>query len=219
MRRNAGNIGGGHAPQPPKGEKHMEETKAGAVREAEPTETTVEQIDQEGKSTFTREEVQELLRRETDRRVTDAMRKAERKKAAAVKEAEKLAAMSADQKAQYQLEQKERELAEREERLLVAENTAEALKILADKGIRPGLVRFVVAADAETMMDNINELEKEFKASVKAEVERRMAGNTPRRNLPPDHVIDKAAFARMNLMQQQEIYQNNPELYKQLTGT
>ena len=56
------------------------------------------------------------------------MRKAERKKAAAVKEAEKLAAMSADQKAQYQLEQKERELAEREERLLVAENTAEALK-------------------------------------------------------------------------------------------
>ena len=141
----------------------MEETKAGAVREAEPTETTVEQIDQEGKSTFTREEVQELLRRETDRRVTDAMRKAERKKAAAVKEAEKLAAMSADQKAQYQLEQKERELAEREERLLVAENTAEALKILADKGIRPGLVRFVVAADAETMMDNINELEKEFK--------------------------------------------------------
>lgn len=72
----------------------MEETKAGAVREAEPTETTVEQIDQEGKSTFTREEVQELLRRETDRRVTDAMRKAERKKAAAVKEAEKLAAMS-----------------------------------------------------------------------------------------------------------------------------
>ena len=66
----------------------MEETKTGAVRETEPTETTVEQIDQEGKSTFTREEVQELLRRETDRRVTDAMRKAERKKAAAVKEAE-----------------------------------------------------------------------------------------------------------------------------------
>ena len=125
--------------------------------------------------------------------------------------------MSAEQKAQYQLEQKERELAEREERLAVAENTAEALKVLADKGLRPGLVKYVVAADAETMMDNINELEKEFKASVKAEVVKRLAGSTPRRNLPPDQAVDKAAFGRMMVMQQQELYKQNPELYKQLT--
>ena len=131
-----------------------------------------------------------------------------------MKEAEKLAAMSAEQKAQYQLEQKERE-----ERLAVAENTAEALKVLADKGIRPGLVKFVVAADAQTMMDNINELEKEFKASVKAEVEKRLAGSTPRRNLPPDQAVDKAAFGKMTLAEQQELYINNPELYKRLTGS
>ena len=171
------------------------------------------------KKTYTKEEVEQLLQQEADRRVNEAMQRAKRQKEAAVKEAEKLAAMTAEQKAQYQLEQKERELAEREERLAVAENTAEALKVLADKGIRPGLVKFVVAADAETMMDNINELEKEFKASVKAEVEKRLAGSTPRRNLPPDQAVDKAAFGKMTLAEQQELYINNPELYKRLTGS
>ena len=163
------------------------------------------------KKTYTKEEVEQLLQQEADRRVNEAMQRAKRQKEAAVKEAEKLAAMSA--------EQKERELAEREERLAVAENTAEALKVLADKGIRPGLVKFVVAADAQTMMDNINELEKEFKASVKAEVEKRLAGSTPRRNLPPDQAVDKAAFGKMTLAEQQELYINNPELYKRLTGS
>lgn len=190
----------------------MEENKAGAVQAAEPTET------QEEKTTYTREEVEQLLQQEADRRVNEAMQRAKRQKEAAVKEAEKLAAMSAEQKAQYQLEQRERELAEREERLVVAENTAEATKILAEKGIRTGLVKFVVAADAQTMMDNINVLEKEFKASVKAEVEKRLAGTTPRRSLPPDQAIDRETFSRMNLTQRQELYTNNPELYKQLTG-
>lgn len=158
------------------------------------------------------------MQQEADRRVNEAMQRAKRQKEAAVKEAEKLAAMSAEQKAQYQLEQKERELAEREERLAVAENTAEALKVLADKASAPAWVKFVVAADAETMMDNINELEKEFKASVKAEVENAWQID-PRRNLPPDQAVDKAAFGKMTLAEQQELYINNPELYKRLTGS
>lgn len=200
----------------------MEENLTGGVQAAQPTEPKTET--KEEKDTYTKEEVEELLRQEADRRVNEAMRRAKRQKEAAIKEvekkkeAEKLAAMSAEQKAQYELEQRERELAEREERLAVAENTAEAVKVLASKGMSAGLVDLVVASDADTMMDRISLLDKEFKASVKAEVEKRLAGTTPRRNLPPDHTIDKAAFRGMSLMQQQEIYRNNPELYKQLTG-
>ncbi len=195
----------------------MEETRTnGAAQEAvgAQTETNTEPE----KTTYTREEVERLLQQEGDRRVTAALKKAEAKRSEAVREAQKLAGMNDDEKARYQLEQRQKELDEREERLAVAENTAEATKILAEKGIRTGLVQFVVAADAQTMMDNINTLEKEFKASVKAEVEKRLAGTTPRRNLPPDQSIDKAAFGRMSLAQQQELYTNNPELYKQLTG-
>ena len=198
----------------------MEGNLTGAVPAAEPTEAKIETT--EGKDTYTKEEVEELLRQEADRRVNEAMRRAKRQKEAAIKEvekrkeAEKLAAMSAEQKAQYELEQRERELAEREERLAVAENTAEAVKVLTSKGMSAGLVDLVVASDA--MMERISLLDKEFKASVKAEVEKRLAGTTPRRNLPPDQTIDKAAFRGMSLMQQQEIYRNNPELYKQLTG-
>lgn len=200
----------------------MEGNLTGAVPAAEPTEAKIETT--EGKDTYTKEEVEELLRQEADRSVNEAMRRAKRQKEAAIKEvekrkeAEKLAAMSAEQKAQYELEQRERELAEREERLAVAENTAEAVKVLTSKGMSAGLVDLVVASDADTMMERISLLDKEFKASVKAEVEKRLAGTTPRRNLPPDQTIDKAAFRGMSLMQQQEIYRNNPELYKQLTG-
>ena len=163
----------------------MEGNLTGAVPAAEPTEAKIETT--EGKDTYTKEEVEELLRQEADRRVNEAMRRAKRQKEAAIKEvekrkeAEKLAAMSAEQKAQYELEQRERELAEREERLAVAENTAEAVKVLTSKGMSAGLVDLVVASDADTMMERISLLDKECKASVKAEVEKRIAGTTPRR--------------------------------------
>ena len=62
----------------------------------------------------------------------------------------KLAAMSAEQKAQYRSSRKSGSSAERDGTSLPwLQNTAEALKVLADKGIRPGLVKFVVAADAK----------------------------------------------------------------------
>ena len=51
------------------------------------------------KKTYTKEEVEQLLQQEADRRVNEAMQRAKRQKEAAVKEAEKLAAMSAEQKA------------------------------------------------------------------------------------------------------------------------
>ena len=48
------------------------------------------------KKTYTKEEVEQLLQQEADRRVNEAMQRAKRQKEAAVKEAEKLAAMSAE---------------------------------------------------------------------------------------------------------------------------
>jgi len=68
------------------------------------------------------------------------------------------------------------------------------------------------------MMENIKVLEAEFKASVKAEVEKRLATSTPRKNLPTDQTITKEMFNKMKLTEQAELYKNNPDLYKALSS-
>jgi hypothetical protein len=167
--------------------------------------------------TYSQEEFDAALQRETDRRVTEAMKKAERKKEAAVKEAEKLARMNEDERYQHELEQRELAIAEKEKQLAMAENRATASDVLASKGISTKLVSLVLAEDAEDMMDNIKVLEQEFNASVKAEVEKRLASSTPKKNLPPDGNITRESFRQMSFTQQAELFRTNPDLYKTLS--
>lgn len=166
--------------------------------------------------TYTQEEVDALLQREGDRRVTDALKKAERKNADKVREAQKLAQMDSQQKYEYELEQREKAIEEKEKALALAENKNEASKILADKGLSLSLVDFVIAEDAETMNSNIRLLEKAFKDSVKREVEKRLGSSAPKKNLPPDETITKEQAKKMGIRERQQLLMNNPELYNQL---
>jgi len=185
----------------------MEENVNNVTEEA--TEDTTQQ---EAPQTYTAEELQA----EVDRRVQQAMQKAERKANARIKEAEKLAKMNEQQRYEYELESREKAIAEKEHALALAENKATAAQILSDRGISAKLVDFVVAEDAQTMSDNISLLEMEFKNSVKAEVERRLSTSTPKKNLPTDKTITKQEFQRMPLTKQAELFAQNPELYAQL---
>lgn len=173
-------------------------------------------IEAEGR-TYTQEEVEKLLQSEADKRVTAALKKAERKQEAAVKEAARLAKMDEEQRYQYELEQREKAIAAKERELALAENKAAAATVLSNRGLSAELVNLVVAEDADLMNSNISLLEKAFKQSVKAEVEKRLASTTPKKNLPLDNALTRDSFRNMSFAQQLEIYNNNPELYKQLT--
>ena len=190
----------------------LENTNTVETQVTEGQETEVSTV-----KTYTQAEVDELLQKETDRRVSSALKKQELKNAEKLRESEKLARMSETEKYTYELEQREKAIAEKERQLALAENKNEASKILADKGISLSLVDFVVADDAETMNDRINLLDKAFKASVKAEVEKRLGSNAPKKNLPPDDTITKESFRKMSLKEQQELYDTNPNLYQELT--
>lgn len=180
----------------------LENTNTGAEQNAtEPT-----------PKTYTQEEVDALLQKEGDRRVTEALKKAERKQADKAKEAEKLAKMNAEEQRVYQLEQWQKELEAKEEQLALAENKNEASKILAGKDIDLSLVDFVVAADAETMSANIKLLEKGIARSV----EKRLAGKSPMRAPDQNEGITKEAFHKMSLAEQNQLFVNDPELYKKL---
>ena len=167
-------------------------------------------------TTYTQEEVNMLLQRESDRRVSEALKKAEKKNAEKVKEAQKLAQMNENEKFQYELEQREKAIAEKEKALALAENKNIASKILADKGLSLDLVDFVIAEDAETMNSNIRLFDKAFKDSVKREVEKRLGSSAPKKNLPPDETITKEKAKKMTIIERQNLLTNNPNLYNQL---
>ena len=166
--------------------------------------------------TYTQEEVDKMLQSEVDRRITSALKKQAKSNEAKIKEAQKLAQMNESEKFQYELEQREKAIAEKEKALALAENKNEAGKILADKGLSLSLVDFVVAEDAETMNSNIRLLEKAFKDSVTREVEKRLGSSAPKKNLPPDETITKEQAKKMGIRDRQQLLMNNPELYNQL---
>ena len=118
-------------------------------------ETQTQETQETTPRTYTEEEVRELLQKEGDKRVSEAMKKAERKSQAKIKEATKLAQMNEEQKFQYELEQREKAIEAKEKELALAENKATASQVLADRGLSAKLVDMVVAEDADEMMDNI----------------------------------------------------------------
>lgn len=182
----------------------------------EPTNEEGQQTNEEKTYTFTQEELDALIQKEGDKRVSSALKTAQKKNEAKIKEAEKLAKMSEQQRYEYELSQREQAIAEKEHQLALAENKAEASSILAEKGISPKLVDFVVADDAEVMMTNISLLEAEFKASVKAEVEKRLQTSTPKKNLPLE--MTKESFQKLSIVERTQLLHNNPELYNKLKG-
>ena len=166
--------------------------------------------------TYTQSELDALLQAETDRRVTAALKKAEKKNAEKLREAQKLAQMNETEKYEYELQQREAAIVEKERELALAENKAEASKILAEKGISLQLIDFVVAESAEDMKANIDLLEKAFKQSVKDEVNKRLAGTAPKKGLPLDKTITREDFMKMTVDELMDLKKNNPELYNSL---
>lgn len=185
----------------------LENTTIGA--EEQTTEQTAEKTSEPTPKTYTEAELQSIV----DRRVTQALKTQERKQQDRAKEAEKLARMNATEKYEYELEQREKAIAEKERALTLAENKNEASKILAEKDIDLALVDFVVAEDADTMNENIKKLDKAIKASVS----KRLAGRAPTKAPENSDVITKESFAKMTLAEQNALYVNDPDLYRKLT--
>lgn len=160
--------------------------------------------------TYSEAEVQSLV----DKRVTQALATAQRKNDAKLREAEKLAKMNATEQYEYQLEQREKAIAEKEAQLALSENKNEASKILAEKGISLSLVEFVVDTDAEEMDRRIKLLDKEFKKSVKLEVEKRLGSSAPKSSIADPTSMTKEQFTKLSLSEQSRIAKEDPELYK-----
>ena len=163
---------------------------------------------------YTDEEIEMIKQKVGDQRVSQAMKSLEKKQ----RESNKLKNMTEEERYSYELEQKERDLEERENKLILAENRTACMDILAKKGLDMSLVDFVVAPTADEMDEKIKVLEKAFKASVKKEVEKRLVSSTPKMNLPDKDNMTKADLSKMSVRELQLFKNAQPQLYSELMG-
>lgn len=135
-------------------------------------------------------------------------------------EAEKLAKMNADQKAEYERQQREEAINKREADITRRELRASALETLAEKGLPKQLADILVFTDAASTNASLDAVEKAFRESVETGVNERLRGGTP----PGGGGQGGSGGQKnpwkkgpdFNLTEQGKILKENPDLAKQL---
>lgn len=179
--------------------------------------STVETGGDSTEKTYTESEVQALLQREGDRRVSSALKKQQKEFENKQAEADKLRAMDENQRKDYEYNQKLQELEQREREFTIAQNKLEATKVLANRELPIEFVDYIVAEDADTMMENISVFERAFKSAVADAVAKKIASPAPKGGTVKQTGMTKEEFRKLSVAQQSELFRTNPELYRQMT--
>lgn len=107
-------------------------------------------------------------------------------------EAEKLAKMTKEEKAEYMRQKQEKSLADREAAVTRKELMAEAKNTLAEKKLPVELSEVLNYTDAESCNKSIATVEKAFQKAVEAAVEDRLKGGKPPKKAPGSQEDDLA---------------------------
>lgn len=164
--------------------------------------------------TYTQAEVNDLLQRESDKRVTSALAKQK-------KEYERKLSLSNLDENQRAVAEKDNRISELEEQLrdfrtVQAKN--EVIKVLTARNLSAQFADLIAIDDnVEQAQKRIEALDALFKQSVQEEVKRRLASPAPKVGAN-DGELDKSRFAKMSLKERQELYTSNPTLYNKLAG-
>ena len=169
----------------------------------------------EENKTYTQEEVLALLQSETDKRVSQALKKQEKK----YQKQLSLAQLDGDERAKAEKDNRIAELEELVAQMNIEKNKSELKSVLSSRGLSAEFADLInITDDIKESQEKIDALDKLFKAAVKAEVEKRLAANggAPRSSSTSGE-ITKETFMKMSLSQQSQLYRDNPEMYKRLT--
>lgn len=168
--------------------------------------------------TYTQEEVLALLQSETDKRVTQALKKQQAK----YEKQLSLSKLDGDERAKAEKDNRIAELEEMIAQMNVEKNRSELKDVLSQRSLPSELANIItITDDIEESQKNIDTLDRLFKAAVKAEVEKKLAasGGAPRGNaVVTSGELTKDEFRKMGIMEQSRIARENPELYKKLTN-
>ena len=175
-------------------------TNASVNNEQQTTENS--SVATEEVKTYTAEEVAKLVQAESDRRTNQALAKQK-------KEYEKKMSLSNLDEQQREKAESQMRIAELEEQLAqfqIERNKSELKSVLSSRGLSAEFADIIaINEDIEISQANIDKLDKLFKAAVKAEVEKRLAGNAPRGNGNNSAEITKEAAMKMSMAQLAEL--------------
>lgn len=176
-------------------------------------EEVVETTETEEVKTYTQEEVLKLLQKETDKRVNQALAKQQKKY-------EKELSLSKLDGSEREKAEKDNRIAELEQQLAefnIERNRSELKSVLSSRGLSAEFADIItISDDIEASQANIDKLDKLFKAAVRTEVEKRLAGNAPKGNGTASAELTKENAKNMSIADMQALATNNPELYRKL---
>lgn len=165
--------------------------------------------------TYTEEEVLALIQSEADKRVNQALKTQKKKYETQLS----LSKLDGDEREKAEKDNKIAELEEKLAQFQVEKNRSELKSVLSSRGLSAEFADIIsISDDIEAAQANIDTLDKLFKAAVKAEVEKRLAGNPPKGNSGADPKITKESAKKLTLAEMQKLMDTNPELYNELFG-
>lgn len=140
------------------------------------------------------------LQKAVNTAVTNAQKKWEALTDDKLSEAEKLAKMTKEEKAEYMRQKQEKDLADREAAITKKELMAEAKNTLAEKKLPAGLAEVLNYTDADSCNKSITAVEKAFQEAVEKAVEDRLKGGKPIKKAPETGAEDDIAKQVEKLM-------------------
>ena len=177
------------------------------------TENTEEAVASEEIKTYTQEEVLKLLQSETDKRVSQALKTQQKK----YEKQLSLSKLDGDERAKAEKDNRIAELEEQLAAFQIERNRSELKSVLASRGLSAEFADIIsINDDIEASQANIDKLDKLFKAAVKAEVEKRLAGNAPKGNGGTSAEITKEAAKKMSIAELNILAEKQPELFNKL---
>ena len=164
--------------------------------------------------TYTQEEVLELLQKESDKRVSQALKTQAKK----YEKQLSLSKLDGDERAKAEKDNRIAELEEQLAKFTIERNKSELKSVLSSRGLSAEFADIItITDDIEASQANIEKLDKLFKAAVRAEVERRLANNAPKGNGNGANVeITKDSARKMTMAELNELATKNPELFSKL---
>lgn len=165
--------------------------------------------------TYTQDEVLKLIQAEADRRTNQALAK-ERKK---YEKQLSLSKLDGDERAKAEKDNRIAELEEQLAQFQIEKNRSELKSVLSARGLSAEFADIVaINDDIEASQANIDKLDKLFKAAVKAEVEKRLAGagGSPKGNGGTPAEITKEMAKKMSMAELNELATKDPELFAKL---
>ena len=175
-----------------------------AIENIETTEQ-VENVEVKNEKTFTQEELDKILNKkfaQWQKKTEEAKLEAERR--AKLTEAEKLA-------------EERKEFEAMKKQFIYEKRVNETSKVLASNNLPIEFADFLISDSDEATTQRVDLFKNAFNEAVEKLVNERLKGNTPKVGTSKTLEVTKEQFKKMDLMQRQELFNKNRELYNKLS--